>query len=186
MTRLEFWKTRGLEAKESRAIADIEEHGCHIISVTGSPPWCYSVGSHDQTGGPELIVFGLEPAVAQFVINETFRQAREEGLALTSGSVVKDLLEGDFVCALRPVLPKWYDWLVGWDLWFYGSRDFPMLQCVWPDKSGFYPWQAEFRSDWKPFQPMLDREDESDAHLSQLIQAMRESEGSCTCREPVD
>jgi hypothetical protein len=36
--------------------------------------------------------------------------------------------------------PAYYKEYVGYALWMYERPDFPMLQCVWPLKSGHFPW----------------------------------------------
>ena len=37
MTRIEYWKQRDLDAKEAKAIGDIERYDCHIIQVDVDP-----------------------------------------------------------------------------------------------------------------------------------------------------
>jgi hypothetical protein len=40
-------------------------------------------------------------------------------------------------------------------VWFYEGLDFPVLQSVWPDKEGNFPWEPEFSSELNALQPLL-------------------------------
>jgi len=42
----------------------------------------------------------------------------------------------------KKVDPRYYKEYVGYAGWLHGGADFPMLQCVWPLKSGLFPWDA--------------------------------------------
>jgi hypothetical protein len=46
---------------------------------------------------------------------------------------------------------------VGYALWLYGGPDFPMVQCVWPLKSGHFPWDAGYDPAGATVQPLLAR-----------------------------
>jgi hypothetical protein len=39
--------------------------------------------------------------------------------------------------------------------WKLPSPQFPMLQCVWPLKSGLYPWDGDYSPEGAEFQPYL-------------------------------
>jgi len=58
---------------------------------------------------------------------------------------------------LVDVHPKFYREFLGTALWFYRSigRDFPVLQIVWPDKRGRFPWDADFDERTRDRQPVL-------------------------------
>ncbi len=58
---------------EQRALADIEQYGCHVMHLLAEgdlPPFSYSVGIQRSSGAPELIVIGLNRPLAHFIVNE--------------------------------------------------------------------------------------------------------------------
>ena len=67
------------DAKEAKALADIEEYGCHILYVLEDdehPPFAYSVGIQHNFKVPELVIIGLKPQLSQTIINEYCRRVR--------------------------------------------------------------------------------------------------------------
>jgi hypothetical protein len=54
------------------------------------------------------------------------------------------------------VLASHYDAFVGQALRFYSGASFPLLQCVWPDKNGRFPWAKEAAAGFVAAQPLLD------------------------------
>jgi hypothetical protein len=41
--------------------------------------------------------------------------------------------------AFRKITEEYYRKYLGYAVWFYESLDFPVLQCVWPDKMSRFP-----------------------------------------------
>lgn len=186
MSRLAYWKQRDLDKKEARAIQAVEQYGCHVLQVSAaedSPEFSYSMGLAETLKCPEIVVMGLAPAVSLWMINE-IRDRVRDGLELKSGLQLEGLLERGYACELRQVRPQWYEWLLGWTTWFYGSQDYPALQCVWPDKEHRFPWDRGFNAGWVYQQPMLDRVDEVEARMDRMIASIKRSEGQCNC--PID
>ena len=67
------------DADEAKALADIEEYGCHILYVLEEdehPPFAYSVGIEHNFKVPELVVIGLKPELSQTIIDEYCRRVR--------------------------------------------------------------------------------------------------------------
>jgi hypothetical protein len=40
--------------------------------------------------------------------------------------------------------------------WYYKGSDFSVLQLVWPDKKGIFPWQIGFNPAFVHAQPVLE------------------------------
>lgn len=55
----------------------------------------------------------------------------------------------------KTVDPKHYEEYCGYARWLYRGSNFPMLQCVWPLKSGHYPWDPEYPAEGAQIQPLL-------------------------------
>jgi len=70
--------------------------------------------------------------------------------------------DGDwqFLCGgqvkLRPVRDRAsYDEHLGYAIWFYNGRQFPVLQLVWPDKTGRFPGEEGVAESLATLQPLL-------------------------------
>ena len=67
-----------MNEQEQKAINDIEQYGCHLLHVTGDddyPRFTYSIGIEKKTNQPDLIIIGLKPELAQWMINEYNRRS---------------------------------------------------------------------------------------------------------------
>jgi len=146
-----------MEPGEQKAIADVEEHGCHVIHVMEEgdlPPFAYSVGIEKTSQAAELVVIGLKQPLAHFIINDYNRRVRE-GERFEAGQEVSGLLEG-FDCQLRSVDRSRYREYFGWNLWFYKGPDFRVLQLVYPTVEGVWPWEPAASEWFRRRQPLLD------------------------------
>ena len=68
----------------------------------------------------------------------------QAGARIREGEEYADLLDEGYRCRFFPVDRRWYPFLCGRALDFYGGSDFPMLQGVWSDAEGRYPWHPTF------------------------------------------
>ena len=55
---------------------------------------------------------------------------------------------------------------------YYRGLEFPVLQCIWPDKQQHYPWQPEFKQAWLSAQPLSFESEPEAARVGRLLQAM--------------
>ncbi len=108
------------------------------------PGFSYSIGLTRTLGHPEVFMMGLRPEVAQQLIN-LVGEAVRFGERFGPGRRYDGIAEG-FPLAFVPVAGRYYDEYLGWALWFYQGADFPVLQCVWPDKAGVFPWEPGYDS----------------------------------------
>lgn len=146
-----------MDAGEQKAIADVEQFGCHVIHVMEQddlPPFAYSVGIEKTSQAPELVVIGLKRPLAHFIINEYNRRVRG-GDRFEAGQRVSGFLER-FDCQLRSVDPSYYREYFGWNLWFYKGARFRVLQLVYPTVEGIWPWEAGANEWFRGRQPLLD------------------------------
>ena len=79
-----------------------------------------------------------------------------EGRVFQADSESNDVLKG-YACAFRTVDKTHYHEYLGYARWFYGGDDFPVLQLVWPDKNGRFPWDADFADSLRWSQPVLEK-----------------------------
>jgi hypothetical protein len=144
----------GLDDDDRKVLDDIENVGWHMVGVPEDdqgPGFVYSIGLYRH---PEVVVMGMNMDVMFHVVQQLGEWARD-GNGVRAGDLREGLLEG-FACTFRPVDRRWYEDYFGYALWFYRADDFPVLQCVWPDRAGHWPWDAGFNPKWKPKQPVLE------------------------------
>ncbi|MBC7931423.1 MAG: DUF4262 domain-containing protein [Rubrivivax sp.] len=78
----------------------------------------------------------------------------KSGKVFEAGKDYSDIIEGH-ECRFEAVDEKWYSAFLGYAQWFYHDNNFPVLQCIWPDKNQQYPWDADFDKSLRGFQPLL-------------------------------
>ncbi|WP_407148045.1 DUF4262 domain-containing protein [Bradyrhizobium sp. ORS 86] len=151
------WPLAESEADE-KILRDVRTHGCHIMQVLSDgnqPEYAFSVGLYLNFAQAELAIFGLDRRDAANVINEV-RGRAAAGRIYTDGDVCDDLLVDRRLCFAR-VPGSAYRPYFGTALWFYGAtrRPFPILQMVWPDINGHFPWESGYDVSLKAYQPVL-------------------------------
>lgn len=138
-----------------RTIAqNVREHGWHTMGVTGydTPDWAYSIGMWHTHGGYDVCVTGLPVENAMALVAKIARQVRD-GRALGAEKRRLGVIEG-YEVATRAVHPSWYPSMFGAGLDFFQTPPWPMLQAVWPDRQGRFPWEegADLeRGDQQPY-----------------------------------
>jgi hypothetical protein len=134
------------EDDHDRAIlGHIAEHGWSVIGIeeeAGAPPYSFSVGLYHTLGVPELLVMGQKPENAQGLINNAGELMRE-GRRFRTGRRTSGIL-GGYSAVFVEVDPRYYREYVGYARWLYRGDDFPMLQLVWPDREGRFPWDEGY------------------------------------------
>jgi len=146
----------GFDPGDRKLLDDVDRHGWHVVKVTNDetdPGFAYSVGMFHTFRQPEIIVVGMDLKVMHWMINEAGEWVRE-GRPIRPDTPYSGLLEG-YDCIFRPVAKKFYRDYFGYALWFYRDDEFPVLQCIWPDKEGHWPWNEDFNPAWKSMQPLL-------------------------------
>jgi hypothetical protein len=64
------------------------------------------------------------------------------------------LLPGS-TCNFIEVADRYYPDYVGFARWYYRRRQFPLVQIVWPNNDGYYPWEEDCPRSFKEWQPVL-------------------------------
>jgi hypothetical protein len=147
-----------------RQIVDcVEKYGNFVLSVFGaedgsSPPFSYSIGFAKTLGAPEVIVQGLPSGTAHPVINDLFSMCTD-GLQLSDGLRIDGLL-ANYPCVARGVDESWITQsYFASALWYHrtqmNSALTDVVQLVWPDADGRFPWE-EGCADWvRSDQPVM-------------------------------
>jgi hypothetical protein len=140
----------------SKILLDIKHHGWHRMGVYGEedrPSWVYTIGLHHTYGHPEIVVFGFDLQLLMGIAG-TIGNLVKEGRRFEAGTESPDIIER-FNCSFVPVDRRWYERFFGRGIDYYGGESFPVLQCVYPDARGLYPWQAGFDEELREWQPRL-------------------------------
>jgi Domain of unknown function (DUF4262) len=163
----------GGSAADQRLLADVARYGWHVMLVLDTPQtpgWAYSVGLFKSFNHPEIVVFGLDVELMQIMINEIGDGAKR-GKQFKVGEQYADLIDS-YSCTLREVRSKWYAAFLNFGNWFYEEKDYPVLQCFWPDFKSRYPWEPEFDQQLVWAQPLLFHEDQVAANVTPLIESL--------------
>jgi hypothetical protein len=129
---------------DRKLLADVTRVGWHVLNILEDdqgPAYSFSIGLYYSFQKPEILVMGLRHEVAHRLINIC-------GEHYTAGKMFKpferipDVVER-FDCGFAPIRHVHYENYLGYANWFYRSlsQPFPVLQLVWPDKSGKLPWE---------------------------------------------
>jgi hypothetical protein len=78
----------------------------------------------------------------------------KKGKRFSALNYYPDILD-DFKCYFVDVNLSDYDAYVGQAQRYYGSDDFPLLQCIYPTVKGIYPWEDKWPESIKNLQPIL-------------------------------
>lgn len=142
---------------DEQLLADIEQYGWHLVAIDDgdeAPAYVFSVGIYQTLGHPEICIFGLNDLnVMGQIVNEIGQMVRA-GQTFQDWEASGDVLAGHD-CLFRTVSPRWYQEFFGYDRWYYEGDNFPMLQCVWPDREGKFPWEPGFETGFLEAQPIL-------------------------------
>src|SRR5262249_36094228 len=145
-----------LDDTDLQVINDVAEYGWHVILIPEEddlPPFAFSIGLFHTFQHPEILIIGQKIENMHQIINGIGESIREGATFLENQSYL-DVVEG-YDCVFVRVAPEYYDEYLGYAQWFYQSKDFPTLQCVWPDRQHHFPWDDD-ASEWiRRIQPVL-------------------------------
>jgi hypothetical protein len=147
---------RAWDEGDRKLVADVQRHGWGVIGIQAEewrPGWAFTVGLWHTFGVPELAMFGLQVRDMQTWLNEIGEQVRN-GQAPMPNELREEILEG-FPVTFRGAESSWYQRLFGWAIWFYRKPPLPVVEVIWPDTQGRFPWQAEAGLRCRHHQPRL-------------------------------
>src|SRR5258708_4069418 len=128
---------------DRKVLADITRVGWTVIGVAEDeegPGFAFSIGLFHTLGHPEVLIMGLGPQVAQQLIND-MGDAIRKGHRFEAGQRHEGIA-ANFPLAFVEMDKRYYREYLGYAGWFYQGPDFPVVQCLWPDKQGVFPWES--------------------------------------------
>lgn len=102
-----------------------------------NPSWAYTIGFTEHYDHPEVVASNVDPAY----LNQLADVIRE-GFHFEDGSRIEGLLRDPVV--FRRVPPELHGPEVAACTRHYGARPFELLQMVWPDHTGKFPWDKGY------------------------------------------
>lgn len=142
---------------EQRVIDDVQRYGWHVVMIEDNPigpKFAYSIGMFHTLNHPEIIIFGFDNVRTMGNIINLIGEEVRSGKRFEDCHEADQILEG-YSCAFRNVPADVYPDYLGYAMWYYRPDEFPVLQCIWPDRSGNYPWQSACHAATKERQPIL-------------------------------
>ncbi len=119
----------------------IAEHGWWVGLIDEDergPAFAYTIGLYEKLGHPEILLFGLPLASMHGILNTCGGLVRD-GHRFADGGSSSEVLEGHDVRFRAVRAPESYEQYLGYGCRHYGHAEFPVLQCVWPDKEHEFP-----------------------------------------------
>lgn len=133
-------RTQPDDDHDVKLLADVESHGWHIVVIESdadSPGYAFSVGIYHTIGQPEVCIFGLRNDLAMAQIINGIGDRMREGHQFDDWQASDEFIDG-YSCVFRSVNHELYREYFGYACWYHEGRKFPMLQCIWPDREGFF------------------------------------------------
>jgi len=143
---------------DQKFLAQIETHGWNVTNIfrregeTG-PEWSFSTGLFHTYQHPEIVIFGLELDIMHKIINN-IGDAVKVGTRFEPGNEYQDIF-ARCGCQFRPFDTAFCADYLGWAIWFYNGDPFSVLQCFWPDRERYYPWDPACSPDVVSVRPLL-------------------------------
>jgi hypothetical protein len=120
------------------------------------PGYNYTLGLTESKNHPELIIFGLPHRSAHQIMADLIDLIGTKPLPLNTK--IEQIANMPLV--LRKVTRDNAIEYVGGDCALYGEYGFDLVQIVWPDERGNFPWEEGFDEKFIRTQPFLWDEDE--------------------------
>jgi len=153
-------RTTADEDCDRKLLDDIRDYGWHVVGISDDDQnvsYVFSIGLFHTFKHPEVCVFGLNDIRTMGQIINTIVNLIQSGQKFEDRSRTDAVLEG-YDCVFRSISPEFFGKYFGYARWFYEGDQFSMLQSVWPDPSGHFPWDPGYA--YTPdIQPVLGIED---------------------------
>jgi hypothetical protein len=136
---------------------DVQRFGwsaMNVFEAKEAPGFQYSIGFFRSFNHPEVLIFGQQSKVMHGMLTRIASGIRE-GNRYAVGTEAEDILDG-YRCVFRTVSSELVPEYLGFANWFYDYEEFPVVQCIWPDRAGRFPWDPEASAELRRREPVLD------------------------------
>ena len=146
-----------LDDGDKKVLSDIERVGWHLVIIPEDeegPGFAFTIGLFHSFDHPEVAVVGQKMELQEYLLNEIGTQV-QSGLRFTPTERYPGLLEGPFDCGFAEIPKNAYNEYLGYAQWYYRDREFPALQCLWPDRQNRIPIDDDFEPRLRDRQPLM-------------------------------
>jgi len=123
-----------------------------LYSFAESPSFAYSAGIEESWCHPELIVFGLDYDLLTHLITETANLIRG-GASFTDQNSHHRI--GDVTVRFLEVPTTRAKQYLRETTSYYGEKEFRVLQMLWSDEKGYFPFESPCSDEVKRIQPVI-------------------------------
>ncbi|MFM7125869.1 MAG: DUF4262 domain-containing protein [Actinomycetota bacterium] len=120
------------------------------------PGYAYSIGIPHRFAFTEIVVFGLTPVAAKGLVDLVLEQVGA-GVDIPRGVPLTGLFDNDLRCVFADVDLTVHGHLFETARRWHRGLDFAMVQLLWPDRSGWLPYESGFDRAVSPAQPVIGR-----------------------------
>ena len=131
----------------NQRLVDREEWG-----LVSTPLYVHTVGLHTEKL-PEFIIMGLPTSIAEHLLNDLTAKTISESTKYKHGQVIKQIANTPLIAIKvsednkNKYAKQAYNYYFNWK--------FKLLQLVYPDKAGIYPWESGYDETQRATQPIL-------------------------------
>ena len=144
-----------LDAGDLAVLAEVAERGWQVVRQEDLswPALAHTVGLFRSFDHAELCVLGEPPGGAAGLVERLAQRVRA-GARMEPGDVLDDSPLARPL-ALVPVSPRRHGDLMPLAVWYHGGARFPLLQVIWSDAAGRFPWERWSSRGVREEQPVL-------------------------------
>lgn len=140
---------------DEKLLSDVRDFGWHIVAIAADdegPGFAFTVGLYLRTLQPEVLIMGVPQDPSMRVLN-SIGEFLIGGGVLSEGQRYPKFVDRCDVVFRRVAIKHYRDYL-GYARWFYRSLqgDFPVVQCIWPDLQGIFPWEDGYTERFRVLQ----------------------------------
>lgn len=150
--------TNGGAGPDRELLADIEKNGVQLFHDEDDDAHSsrsFTLGLWHMRQRPEIVALGLPEELASQVL-ELVVDDVEDGVVYEADQKHDGIVHG-YPVWFGKVTREQVEALLPEIAHAYGTSDVPVLQLVYPDKQGRWPWDADVREGFRDSQPVLER-----------------------------
>jgi hypothetical protein len=132
----------------------VEPVAAQLDADPPTPGYAYTIGVPAAVDFPEVVVFGLAPVAAKGLL-ELVVDACRGGTEIPLGVELVGLLDNELRCVFAPVEVDAHATMFATAVSWYRGEPFELVQLVYPDRSGWLPYEPGFDAHMRFAQPII-------------------------------
>ena len=144
-----------LSNSDKKLINEVDQFGWHVVKVMADetgPSFAYTVGLNKNYNHSEIILVGLDLDLMHQILNNIGEEIKN-GKTYLDQKEYSDIL-ANYNCYFSEINKTNFNEYTAYVSWFY-KKEVPVLQCIWPDSNGLYPFDQDCSEGIKNIQTIL-------------------------------